>query len=100
MGEHIGYGTDGLTKRDVTIAIVPIGYADGYGRVFGKGRGFMDLNNHNVPTIGNICMDMTMLDVTGLDCSEGDRVIVFGKILLLKTWQNGHKLFLMKFSLV
>ena len=78
-GAHIGYGTDGLTKRDVTIAIVPIGYADGYGRVFGKGRGFMDLNNNNVPTIGNICMDMTMLDVTGLDCSEGDRVIVFGE---------------------
>ena len=108
-GEHIGYGTDGLTKRDVTIAIVPIGYADGYGRVFGKGRGFMDLNNHNVPTIGNICMDMTMLDVTGLDCSEGDRgnkrtpqlfSQFLGKILLLKTWQNGHKLFLMKFSLV
>ena len=78
-GAHIGYGTDGLTKRDVTIAIVPIGYADGYGRVFGKGRGFMGLHNHNVPTIGNICMDMTMLDVTGLDCSEGDRVIVFGE---------------------
>ena len=39
----------------------------------------MGLHNHNVPTIGNICMDMTMLDVTGLDCSEGDRVIVFGE---------------------
>ncbi len=78
-GDHVGYGTDGRAKRDVTIAIVPIGYADGYGRIFGRGRGFMDLNNHNVPTIGNICMDMTMLDVTGLNCSEGDRVIVFGE---------------------
>ena len=78
-GGHIGYGTDGPAKRDVTIAIVPIGYADGYGRVFGRGRGFMEVHNHNVPTIGNICMDMTMLDVTGLNCSEGDRVIVFGE---------------------
>ena len=78
-GDYIGYGTDGPAKRDVNIAIVPIGYADGYGRVFGRGRGFMDVRNQNVPTIGNICMDMTMLDVTGLNCSEGDRVIVFGE---------------------
>ena len=78
-GEYIGYGTDGRVNRHTTIAIVPIGYADGYGRVFGKGRGFMGLHDNKVPTIGNICMDMTMLDVTGLNCSEGDRVVVFGE---------------------
>jgi alanine racemase len=78
-GEYIGYGTDGRADRNATIAIVPIGYADGYARVFGKGRGFMGLHDHQVPTIGNICMDMTMLDVTGISCFEGDTVVVFGE---------------------
>ena len=78
-GEYIGYGTAGRADRDTTIAIVPIGYADGYARVFGKGRGFMGLHDHQVPTIGNICMDMTMLDVTGISCFEGNTVVVFGE---------------------
>jgi alanine racemase len=78
-GEYIGYGTAGRTDRDTTIAIVPIGYADGYARVFGKGRGFMGVHDHQVPTIGNICMDMTMLDVTGISCFEGNTVVVFGE---------------------
>ncbi len=78
-GEYIGYGTVGRADRDATIAIVPIGYADGYNRVFGRGNGFMGLHDDQVPTIGNICMDMTMLDVTGLSCSEGDKVVVFGE---------------------
>jgi alanine racemase len=78
-GQYIGYGTAGRSDRDATIAIVPIGYADGYVRVFGKGRGYMSLHGHQVSTIGNICMDMTILDVTGLSCAEGDLVVVFGE---------------------
>jgi alanine racemase len=78
-GAYIGYGTAGRADRETTIAIVPIGYADGYSRVFGKGRGFMGLHDHQAPTIGNICMDMTILDVTGISCIEGDTVVIFGE---------------------
>ena len=59
------------------IATVKIGYADGYSRALGNGVGKMLLNGKLVPTIGKICMDMCMLDITGLDVSEEDEVIVF-----------------------
>lgn len=78
-GESIGYGRSGFAKTDTTIAIVPIGYADGYLRAFGNGTGHMMINDQLVPTIGNVCMDMTMVDVTGLDVKSGDEVVVFGE---------------------
>ena len=56
-----------------------IGYADGYSRAFGNGIGKMLINGHLVPTIGSICMDMTILDITGLDINAGDEAIVFNQ---------------------
>ncbi|MEP2509406.1 MAG: alanine racemase, partial [Reichenbachiella sp.] len=78
-GESIGYGRSGFAKKDTTIAIVPIGYADGYLRAFGNGIGKMLVGNQLVPTIGNVCMDMTMIDVTGASVKSGDEVVVFGE---------------------
>ncbi|SMD33936.1 UDP-N-acetylmuramoyl-tripeptide--D-alanyl-D-alanine ligase [Reichenbachiella faecimaris] len=78
-GESIGYGRSGFAKKDTTIAIIPIGYADGYLRAFGNGTGQMLVNDQLVPTIGNICMDMTMVDVTDVPVKSGDEVVVFGE---------------------
>jgi alanine racemase len=56
-----------------------VGYADGLDRHLSCGKGSFSINGHRVPTIGNICMDMTMLDVTGLDVKVGDTVTIFGE---------------------
>ena len=79
-GETVGYGRRGVITKDSVIATVGIGYADGYNRRFGNGVGQMTVNGTTVPTVGDICMDMTMLDVSGLDVKEGDEVTVFGDV--------------------
>ncbi len=79
--ESIGYSRKGLLLKDSVIATVKIGYADGYSRAFGNGIGEMLINGSTCPVIGNVCMDMCMLDVTGIDVKEGDEVIVFGNDL-------------------
>lgn len=77
-GEAIGYARrDVLTRRSV-IATIPIGYADGMNRRFGNGRVRVLVGGREVPTIGNICMDACMIDVTGVDCKVGDSVEIFG----------------------
>ncbi|MDF3077612.1 MAG: bifunctional UDP-N-acetylmuramoyl-tripeptide:D-alanyl-D-alanine ligase/alanine racemase [Sphingobacteriaceae bacterium] len=76
-GETIGYNRKGVLPNGGKIATVKIGYADGYSRRLGNGVGKMIVNGKLVPTIGNICMDMCMLDITGVRASEGDEVIVF-----------------------
>lgn len=80
-GESIGYNRKGIATTDSVIATVRIGYADGYPRLLSNGVGKMQLHNKPVPVIGNVCMDMTMLDITGVDAQEGDEVIVFGAAL-------------------
>ena len=60
------------------IATIPVGYADGIDRRLGRGAASFSVNGHRAPTIGNICMDMCMLDVTGIPCAVGDTVTVFG----------------------
>ncbi|MFI5131846.1 MAG: alanine racemase, partial [Chitinophagales bacterium] len=81
-GETVSYNRKGVTKRDSTIATVRIGYADGFSRSLGNGRGQMWVKGQLVPVIGTVCMDMTMIDVTGIDdVREGDEVIIFGKEL-------------------
>ena len=75
--DSIGYSRRGVLPNGGKIATVKIGYADGYSRMFGNGVGCMLINGKRVPTIGSICMDMCMLDVTGLDVKNGDEVIVF-----------------------
>ena len=90
-GESIGYARMGVAKNDMEIAIVSIGYADGYLRVFGNGNAYMNYRGHMVPTIGNICMDMCMVDVTGLGANTGDEIIIFGnepRVTDLAKWAN------------
>lgn len=76
--ETVGYGRRGVLGRDSVIAAVPIGYADGLSRKLGNGRSFALVNGKEAPYVGNICMDVAMLDVTGIDCEEGDSVEIFG----------------------
>ncbi|MBO9672225.1 MAG: bifunctional UDP-N-acetylmuramoyl-tripeptide:D-alanyl-D-alanine ligase/alanine racemase [Sphingobacteriaceae bacterium] len=78
-GETVGYSRKGIMPNGGKIATVKIGYADGYTRYFGNGVGKMLVNGHLVPVIGSICMDMTMLDVTGIDVKPGDEAIVFNQ---------------------
>jgi len=79
-GETVGYNRKGIVNRESKIATIRIGYADGYSRRMGNGNGFVFVRNKRVPVIGNVCMDMTMIDVTGIpDIAEGDVVEVFGK---------------------
>ena len=78
-GETVGYGRIGVLPNGGKIATVKIGYADGYNRKFGNGVGKMLINGKIVPTIGAICMDMCMLDITGFDVKIGDEVIVFNQ---------------------
>ena len=76
----IGYGRHGMISPEgTTIATIPVGYADGIDRHLGCGRASFSLNGQRVPTIGNICMDMCMLDITGVDAKVGDTVTVFGE---------------------
>ena len=76
----IGYGRHGkIAPTGTVIATIPVGYADGLDRHLSRGNGSFMVNGHRVPTIGNICMDMTMLDVTGLDVKVGDTVTIFGE---------------------
>ncbi|SEO09569.1 UDP-N-acetylmuramoyl-tripeptide--D-alanyl-D-alanine ligase [bacterium A37T11] len=79
-GESIGYNRHGHLNTDGQIATVKIGYADGYNRRFGNGVGVMMINGQAAPTVGDICMDMCMLDISGLAVAEGDEVIVFGDV--------------------
>lgn len=77
--ESVGYNRQSYTKRASVIGVVPIGYADGLPRFLGNGKGMLWVNNMPAPTIGNICMDMCMIDLTGIEAKEGDSVIVFDK---------------------
>ena len=88
-GESVGYSRASIVARDAVIATVRLGYADGYPRLLGNGRGRMLVNGQLAPVIGNVCMDMTMLDITGIEAAEEDEVIVFGEDLpvsLLAEW--------------
>ncbi|HEY8400030.1 MAG TPA: bifunctional UDP-N-acetylmuramoyl-tripeptide:D-alanyl-D-alanine ligase/alanine racemase [Cytophagaceae bacterium] len=80
-GESVGYSRKGKVEKATTIATIAIGYADGFDRRFSNGKGKVLINNKLCPVIGNVCMDMTMVDITGVNANEGDEVIVFGKDL-------------------
>jgi alanine racemase len=83
-GDTIGYNRAGVLLRDSIIATVRLGYADGYSRHLGLGKGAMWVNGLLAPIIGDICMDMTMIDITDIpSVHEGDTVQVFGKNLAI-----------------
>jgi alanine racemase len=77
-GSSIGYSRGGFAEDDLTIAIIPIGYADGFSRCLSNGKGHVLVNGKLAPVIGNVCMDMTLINVTDVQCKEGDEVIIFG----------------------
>lgn len=78
-GDSIGYSRMGRAAEAMTIATIAIGYADGYSRVFGKGIGKVLIHGIKAPVVGNVCMDMTMIDITAIpNVKEGDEVIIFG----------------------
>jgi alanine racemase len=76
-GDTIGYGRKGVANKEMQIAILPIGYADGFSRQLGNGIGEVKINEKNYRVIGNVCMDMIMVDITGGNVKEGDQVIIF-----------------------
>jgi len=78
-GTTIGYGRHGVLTRPSRIATIPIGYADGFNRHLGCGHGEVWINGKRVPTVGNICMDLFMADVTDVECAVGDKVEIFGE---------------------
>jgi len=81
-GESVSYNRKAVMERNSVIATVRIGYADGYSRKFSNGNGYMLIKGQAAPVVGTVCMDMTMVDVTGIrDVQEGDEVIVFGNEL-------------------
>lgn len=77
-GDSLGYNRAFIAKKTTKTATLPIGHADGINRLFGNGKGFVYINNQKAPIIGNVCMDMIMVDVTNIACQESDEVIVFG----------------------
>ena len=78
-GESVGYGRRFIADRSTKVATIPIGYADGIRRSWGNGIGYVTINGKEAKIIGSICMDMLMVDVTDIDCKEGNTVIVFGE---------------------
>ena len=79
--ETVGYSRKGILTRDSVIAAIPIGYADGLNRHLGRGACYCLVNGKKAPYVGNICMDVAMIDVTDIDCQEGDQVEIFGEQL-------------------
>ena len=78
-GESVGYGRRFVAGKTTKIATIPIGYADGISRSWGQGVGYVLINNKPAEIIGSICMDMLMVDITHIDCKEGNAVIIFGE---------------------
>jgi Alr-MurF fusion protein len=83
-GDTVGYSRKGKISKPTVIATVPIGYADGLNRKLGNGVGNLYVNGKPAPIVGNVCMDMCMIDITGSNAKEGDEVIVFNSFETLK----------------
>lgn len=79
QGESVGYGRRFIAENETKIATIPIGYADGIRRSWGNSVGYVVINNKQAKIVGSICMDMLMVDVTSIDCKEGNSVIIFGE---------------------
>jgi Alr-MurF fusion protein len=90
-GESVGYSRAFIAPEDMTIGVIPIGYADGLRRSLSNGVGQVSINGTLAPIIGKVCMDMTMIDLRGISCEEGDQVEVFGRAISLEQfsqWNN------------
>jgi len=78
-GDSVGYGRRFMADKETKIATIPIGYADGISRLWGNEVGYVLIKNQKAPIVGNVCMDMLMVNVSHIDCKEGDSVIIFGE---------------------
>ncbi|PWB23184.1 bifunctional UDP-N-acetylmuramoyl-tripeptide:D-alanyl-D-alanine ligase/alanine racemase [Flavobacterium sp. HTF] len=78
-GDSVGYGRRFMANQQTKIATIPIGYADGISRLWGNEVGYVMIKNTKAPIVGSICMDMLMINVTEIDCKEGDSVVIFGE---------------------
>jgi alanine racemase len=90
-GETVGYSRNGIVETDKRIAIIPIGYADGFDRKLGNGVGEVLVKGQRAKVIGNVCMDLVMIDVTDIEANEGDVVEIFGDnltVLEVASWLN------------
>lgn len=79
VGDSLGYNRGYIADHITKTATIPVGHADGINRIYGKGKGFVFINGKKAPIIGNVCMDMILVDVTNIPCEEGGEVIVFDK---------------------
>ena len=77
-GDTLGYNRAFTAQKKMKTATLPLGHADGISRAYGNGVGWTRINGHKAQICGNVCMDMIMVDITDIDCKEGDEVIVFG----------------------
>ncbi len=77
-GDSVGYGRRFIADKPTVISTIPIGYADGIARSWGNGLGYVVINKRRAPIVGSVCMDMLMADCTGIECREGDSVVVLG----------------------
>ena len=80
-GDSVGYSRKTILERDSIVGAIPIGYADGLNRHLGNRNGYCLVHGKKVDYIGNICMDVAMIDLTDVDCQEGDSVEIFGEHL-------------------
>ena len=77
-GESVGYNRGHIAAGNEVTATIPVGHADGIPRALGKGKGHVLIKGEKAPIVGNVCMDMLMVNITGIDCEEGDEVVIFG----------------------
>jgi alanine racemase len=82
-GDSVGYSRKFVANKSLKIATIPVGYADGLKRSLSNGVGHVVIQGKKAPIVGNVCMDMTMVDVTSIDCIEGDEVEIFGRSITL-----------------
>jgi alanine racemase len=78
-GESLGYNRSFIAEEEIKTATLPIGHADGINRIYGKEKGYVFINNQKAVILGNTCMDMIMVDVTSINCKEGDEAIIFNE---------------------
>ncbi|MDR0413027.1 MAG: bifunctional UDP-N-acetylmuramoyl-tripeptide:D-alanyl-D-alanine ligase/alanine racemase [Dysgonamonadaceae bacterium] len=90
-GESVGYSRNARLIRDSRIACIPVGYADGLDRRLGNGTGTVHVNGTACPIVGNVCMDICMIDVTGVNVAEGDEVTLFGEPVTVSDWADKLK---------
>lgn len=90
-GDSVGYNRAYAADAKKTIATLPLGHADGIGRQYGNGVGYVSVQGQKAPIVGNVCMDMIMIDVSDIDCQEGDHVVVFDTVTTAEHFAESAK---------